>query len=114
MSNVKLNKDFPHGEVYGDQVACYYQLGKYFTGQGELCEADAHGVFSVVPEEDAPAGEAPVDTGLAGLHWSKLKTMVVKAGGTWSSKTAAVEFLTAVAAAESGDDDAYGDSSKED
>jgi hypothetical protein len=100
---IRLDRSRDHGIVYGDDVAKFYQNGRYFTGQGVLCRANGKGGFTA-PEHHAPVEEGDIEPDAAPvampdtetydqMNWQKLRKLVKAAGGRYTTKVAAIAFL---------------------
>jgi len=106
MSENKLNREKPYGEVFGLTDARYYQNGKYFNAAGDEVTEDGElvrpskksptipaGSGAEVTQKGEPVTEAEPADDLESLPWIKLQELVNTAGGTYKNKKQAVEFL---------------------
>jgi len=106
-----MNKKEPYGEIFGQiddaPGARFMQNGEYFNAQGnkvggkfsepvevtiELDPEPESITISLEPEVDENGKVDNVD--LSNVHHKTLKKMVVDAGGEYTNKADAIEFLS--------------------
>ena len=85
---MRLNKEDHFGIVIGMPGVSFEQAGRYFRTDGT--EVGEDGLPIVSSEPDPPA---PLAT-YAAMSNKQMQAMVAQFGGTWTTREAAIEFLS--------------------
>lgn len=81
-----LNKQAPHGQVFGMAGVAWEQAGQLFDFAGY--PVDGNGERIVVESAPLPSSDT-----LEGMHWKRLQVMLEQYGETYTTREAAVAFL---------------------
>jgi len=101
MKTVPIDKTKPYGEIVGNSIARYEQGGRYYNAHFEQCDIDGNileprekepEILIEDDEDETPVKDNILDT-LEAMHYKHIMKLVVKNGGQWTNKGAAIKYL---------------------
>lgn len=100
-----LDRSIPYGEVYGIVGVRFEQSGRLFSMSGHEVKVivdkpgtdkddEQYHVVPILEIDEAPELKTSASSEFDSMHWTKLRTLLEVYGETYTTKEAAVAFLS--------------------